>query len=100
MAIIRPSSIRILLTCLLTTLCVAALQGADKKILLIAGPPSHGPGQHEHNAGVLLLQKCLADVRGLKTEVRLGGWPQDEAVLIAVELEAAEHDRLIPILKL
>jgi hypothetical protein len=85
MAIIRPSSIRILLTCLLTTLCVAALHGADKKILLIAGPPSHGPGQHEHNAGVLLLQKCLADVRGLKTEVTLGGWPQDEAAFNDVD---------------
>jgi len=33
---------------------------ADKKtIVLIAGKPSHGPGAHEHNAGVQLLAKCL-----------------------------------------
>lgn len=33
---------------------------AEKKnIVLIAGKPSHGPGAHEHNAGVLLLAKCL-----------------------------------------
>ena len=29
-------------------------------ILLLAGRPSHGPGQHEHNAGVQLFAKCLA----------------------------------------
>lgn len=51
--------------------------GAPKKVLLIAGPPSHGPGAHEHNAGVLLLQKCLAGVPGLKTEVALNGFPKD-----------------------
>ncbi|MGH7956844.1 MAG: ThuA domain-containing protein, partial [Opitutaceae bacterium] len=67
--------------CLLSSLCTAALSGAEKKVLLIAGPPSHGPGQHEHNAGVLLLQKCLVNVPGLKTEVRLGGWPKDDSAL-------------------
>lgn len=30
-----------------------------KNVVLIAGKPSHGPGQHEHNAGVLLFKKCL-----------------------------------------
>ncbi len=29
-------------------------------VLLLAGRPSHGPGEHEHNAGVQLLAKCLA----------------------------------------
>ena len=54
---------------------------ADRKVHFIAGPPSHGPGQHEHNAGVLLLAKCLAGVPGLKTEVTLGVWPADPAAL-------------------
>jgi type 1 glutamine amidotransferase len=41
---------------LLASISVAA----DKKqVVLIAGKPSHGPGQHEHNAGVLLFKKCL-----------------------------------------
>jgi hypothetical protein len=79
-----PSSIRILF-CLFSAVCVAALQGADKKVLLIAGPPSHGPGMHEHNAGVLLLQKCLTGVPGLKTEVTLGGWPKDAEAFNGVD---------------
>lgn len=33
---------------------------ADRKtVIMIAGHPSHGPGEHEHNAGVLLLKRCL-----------------------------------------
>lgn len=71
-----PSSARLLLAALLTSLLATSLFGADKKILLIAGPPSHGPGQHEHNAGILLLQKCLANVPGLKTEA-VNGWPKN-----------------------
>lgn len=51
---------------------------ADKKIVLVAGKPSHGPGQHEHNAGCLLLKKCLDAVPGIKTDVHLNGWPEDE----------------------
>ena len=54
---------------------------ADKRVRLIAGPPSHGPGAHEHNAGILLLQKCLAGVPGLHVDVTLGGWPKDPAAL-------------------
>jgi hypothetical protein len=75
---------RVLFCCFLP-LGVAALQGADKKVLLIAGPPSHGPGQHEHNAGVLLLQKCLAGVPDLATSVVLGGWPKDDSVFNTVD---------------
>lgn len=75
---LRP--VRFLGYCLLSALCVASVRGADKKILLIAGPPSHGPGAHEHNAGVLLLQKCLQGTKGLKTEVALNGWPKNNAV--------------------
>ncbi len=48
-----------------------------KKILLIAGTPSHGPAQHEQNAGMLLLQKCLAEVPGIKTGISINGWPRD-----------------------
>src|SRR5262245_12559439 len=49
-----------MLPVLWTLLSAVGLDAADKKVLLIAGHPSHGPGFHEHNAGVLLLQKCLA----------------------------------------
>src|SRR5262245_23605077 len=63
--------------CVFAILWAAFAHGADKKILLIAGPPSHGPGAHEHNAGMLLMQKCLKGVDGLRTDITLGGWPQD-----------------------
>jgi Trehalose utilisation len=53
---------------------------ADKQILLIAGKPSHGPGQHEHNAGVLILAKWLNTVPGVHATTSLNGaWPADSA---------------------
>jgi type 1 glutamine amidotransferase len=54
---------------------------ADKKIVFLAGTPSHGPGQHEHRAGCLLLQSCLANVPGVSTVVISNGWPTDPKVL-------------------
>ena len=63
---------------------LAAVHAADKKnVLLIAGRPSHGPGEHEHNAGIQLLAAGLKQgASGLvDVEVSLGGkWPSDEAV--------------------
>jgi len=69
-----------LLRTLAYALCGCALiclssSGADRRVLLIAGPPSHSPGWHEYNAGMLLIQKCLAGTPGLKVEVSLNGWP-------------------------
>jgi hypothetical protein len=54
---------------------MAAHQTAPTRIVLIAGRPSHGPGMHEHRAGSLLLQKALADQRGVTVDVYSGGWP-------------------------
>ena len=52
--------------------------GADKNILLVAGKPSHPPGQHEHNAGVRLLAKWLNTVPGVRATASYGGaWPGD-----------------------
>src|SRR6185295_17242843 len=52
---------------------------AKKKVVLIAGTKSHGPGEHEYEKGVRLLQRCLdsAPGLGLRTEVHLDGWPKD-----------------------
>ena len=55
-----------------------------KKIVLIAGAKSHGPGEHEYEKGVRLLKHCLdtsPNLRGFKTEVHLDGWPKDEKAL-------------------
>lgn len=79
------SLIRFVSTCLAAALLAFSAQATDKKILLIGGLPSHPAGTHEHNAGVLLLQKCLADVDGLTTEVVLNGWPADATVFNGVD---------------
>ncbi len=50
------------------------------KIVLVAGRPSHGPGDHEFNAGSLLLAKCLKEYGGIDPVVVKGGWPEDESV--------------------
>jgi type 1 glutamine amidotransferase len=50
------------------------------KIVLIAGTPSHGPGEHEFNAGITLLDKLLRQNKGVTTVVVRGGWPEDESV--------------------
>lgn len=51
-----------------------------KKLVLIAGTPSHGPGMHEFNAGVQILAKCLKNYPGVELSVNLSGWPRDESV--------------------
>lgn len=50
---------------------------AEKKILLIAGKQSHGPGDHEFRAGCLLLKKSFDRVPGIVSEVHSNGWPTD-----------------------
>ena len=39
---------------------------ATKRIVLIAGKPSHPPGEHEFRAGSMLLQKALSGISGVK----------------------------------
>ena len=51
-----------------------------KKIVIIAGKPSHPPRMHEFNAGVQLLAKCLKNAPGVKAEFVLNGWPGDESI--------------------
>ena len=63
-------------------LAAGSVLAADKKlVVMIAGRPSHGPGQHEHNAGVLLFKKCLEQAAADKVEVKHhlnGEWPPAE----------------------
>jgi hypothetical protein len=67
---------------------------ADKRIVLIAGRPSHPPGMHEFRAGCLLFQKALAGVPGVRVDVYDGGWPRrlvdGQAVDDNAALEAAD----------
>lgn len=51
------------------------------KVVVIAGTPSHGPGEHEFNAGAKLLVKCLKEsAPGVEPVLVTGGWPKDESV--------------------
>lgn len=77
----------------LTLCCVAAFAqvpgtsagekvSGKKKIIFIAGPDSHGKGEHEHHGGSTLLAKALNDsLPGVEATVVRNGWPKDETVL-------------------
>lgn len=55
-----------------------ASANAAKRLVLVAGKPSHGRGMHEHNAGVRLLKNCLEEhVPGLDVIAYHNGWPED-----------------------
>ncbi len=81
-----PRALLIPVTCILGVGTVCAepptlAANAKKKIVFIAGRPSHGPGAHEHRAGCMLLEDHL-NHSGLpiETKVVTEGWPADESV--------------------
>lgn len=51
-----------------------------KHLMLVAGSASHSTGTHEHRAGVLLFERCLAAVEGLQVTTHFEGWPEDESL--------------------
>jgi hypothetical protein len=83
------------LIAVLTMLFVSLPAHAEgkKKIVFIAGVPSHGFAQHEQNAGIILLAKCLNESMADKIETVVynshkgengkwvSGWPSDPAAL-------------------
>ncbi|BCU77041.1 ThuA domain-containing protein [Luteolibacter sp. LG18] len=68
-------------TALLPFATVAKAEDAKKKIVFVAGRPSHPPGEHEHRAGCMLLADQL-NKSGLPVEAKVvdNGWPQDASV--------------------
>ncbi len=57
---------------------LALVAAEQKSVVMIAGRPSHGPGEHEYNAGTLLLAKCLREGAGQLVEVKVhlnSEWP-------------------------
>jgi type 1 glutamine amidotransferase len=67
----------------LTFVAGTVLAADSRKVVLIAGPPSHGPGEHEHRAGCLLLKGCLDKVPGIISEVHSNGWPENPSATFA-----------------
>jgi type 1 glutamine amidotransferase len=71
---------KIISPCLfVVALLVVNCRAADKKVVFIAGAPSHGPLAHEHRAGSLLLKSCLDKVSGITSVVYTNGWPAEGA---------------------
>ena len=84
-------AVRTLLTGTLVASCLApaALAAADaektsgaekKKVVFIAGGPSHGFGAHDHLAGCNLLADKLKEAKPGYETVVTQGWPKDEKV--------------------
>ncbi len=70
--------------CLL--LCAISLStcafGQERRIVFLAGRPSHGYGSHEHLAGSRILADAIQRAApNVKCEVIPGGWPEDDKVL-------------------
>jgi hypothetical protein len=63
----------------LTSFSSAITADGKHKLVIIAGKPSHPPLQHEFRAGSLILEKCLAEVPGLKVDRHDQGWVSDES---------------------
>jgi hypothetical protein len=53
---------------------------ADRRLVIVAGTPSHPPLMHEFNAGCILLHQRLQSVPGLVTTLCTNGWPSDNQV--------------------
>jgi type 1 glutamine amidotransferase len=66
-------------------LATSLSNAAEKKLVLIAGKQTHGPGDHEFRAGCLLLKKCLDAVPGIHAEVYTNGWPADDGVFVGAD---------------
>ena len=63
-----------------TAVPATAEAAGPAKVVLVAGNRSHGPGDHEFNAGVMLMATCLREIGGIEAAVVKGGWPEDESV--------------------
>jgi type 1 glutamine amidotransferase len=79
----RSTFLRLLVTGAVAAPAVlrAAPAQRPRKLVLIAGRPSHPPMMHEHRAGNLLLANRLRKVAGLTVECHEMGWVKDEGTL-------------------
>ncbi len=57
----------------------ANFEAETNKLVLVAGAASHSTGTHEHRAGVILFERCLADIQGLEVSTHFEGWPEDDS---------------------
>ena len=76
-----PSNFSAWIAILLLTATAVPAEAQKKKVVFMAGTPSHGYGSHEHNAGCMLLAKSLQQsVDNVEVLVHRNGWPKDSSV--------------------
>jgi type 1 glutamine amidotransferase len=82
------------------TIAVSGGAAGPRKIVLIAGRKSHGPGEHEYLKSIKLLKVLLdrsPNLHGIQTEIYFNGWPNDPETLdtadtIVVISDGQDHD--------
>ena len=73
-----------------------------KRIAFVAGVKSHRFGEHAHNAGCLLLAKCLHEnVPGVETVVHQNGWPDkpsffDGVSTVVLFMDGGDRHPILP----
>lgn len=82
-ALLRPSVFGFRIFVVLLLFSAGLLAAEPKKIVFLAGSPSHGPGEHEHRAGCLLLKSCLDQLPDVASVVYSNGWPKDPSAAFA-----------------
>src|SRR4051795_10132452 len=87
----KRQGVRLVIATLTFCMAATALLGAQentskRKVLFLAGKPSHGYGAHDHLAGCMLLAKSL-DESGLPIESHVYhyGWPKDAKLFDGVD---------------
>ncbi len=96
LALILSSLVLLGVGCLSNSRAVADAPTEAKKIVLIAGERSHGSGEHEFNAGAILLARALNEQSGLPVEVEVvhDGWPEELEVFDGVDAIVIYSDGL------
>ncbi|WP_372896860.1 ThuA domain-containing protein [Stieleria sp.] len=67
----------------LTAAPVTAADSEIKQILMVAGPPSHRFGAHEHFAGLRVLQDAIQQSSDTARVTLVRGWPSDDQIAAA-----------------
>jgi type 1 glutamine amidotransferase len=73
-----------------------------KKVAMLAGAKSHGPGEHEYEQGLRLFKQCLdtaSNVSGVQATVYTNGWPADphaldDAAAVVLYCDGADRNEL------
>ena len=67
----------------LATAPATAADSETKQILMVAGPPSHRFGAHEHFAGLRILQDAIQQSSDTARVTVVRGWPSDDQIAAA-----------------